>query len=247
MDASRFDRIVRSWVEAGSRRPILGVLLGGAAGLVGLADTPGKRKKKKKVALCLNGATITVPKKKKGSYLSRGATTGECPPTCLRQCTGKTCGSDNCGGSCGSCPGDKTCQGGTCACPAGEYECLDDICVPMDAVCCTEVQCNYPSLPGRRCLHGECVTWEGTCPAAADSCSSTVGCNGNANCGCYQSTEGETRCGSGVGMNPPCDVCDSSADCMAQFPGIPGVFCVEKGDGANCCPRACLRPCPPPV
>lgn len=244
MDASRFDHIVRTWAEAGSRRPILGMLAGGVAGLVGLAETTGKRKKKKKVTLCLNGSTITVPKKKKGSYLKRGATTGKCPATCTKRCTGKTCGPDGCGGSCGSCPGDKTCQNGACACPPGEIDaCGADICVPPNAQCCTNDQCDA----GERCVRGQCLTWQGTCQPDADSCLGGVACNSNPDCGCYQSTEGETRCGSWVDIDPDCGVCETTADCVAEFPGIPGVFCVEQGDGPNCCPGSCLRPCPPPV
>jgi hypothetical protein len=241
MDASHFDRIVRTWAEAGSRRPILGLLAGGVAGLAGLTEASGKRKKKKKkVTLCLNGATITVPKKKQGSYLSQGATAGKCPATCVRQCTGKTCGPDGCGGSCGGCPEGKTCQGGACACPAGEFECETNVCVPLNAVCCTDGQCSS----GKRCLHGQCVTWQGTCPAGADFCIAAHFCPGTDNCLCVQSTEGETRCGSGVGIKPPCEVCDTTADCEAQFPDIPGVFCVETGNGPNCCEGACVRPCP---
>ena len=59
-DASRFDHIVRTWAETGSRRSILGLLAGGVAGLAGLTRASGKRKKK--VTLCLNGQTIAVPK-----------------------------------------------------------------------------------------------------------------------------------------------------------------------------------------
>lgn len=242
MDAHRFERIVRTWAEAGSRRPILGVLIGGGASLAGLTAASGKRRKKKKpVTLCLNGETITVPKKKQGSYLRQGATAGKCPP-CVRQCTGKTCGPDGCGGSCGSCRGDKTCQGGTCACPPGEVnDCGGDICVPLGSVCCTDGQCAY--LPGLRCVHGQCLTWQGTCPVGADTCLSPQACSGS--CGCYQSTEGETRCGMSLGIHPDCDRCETSADCVAQFPQFPGVFC-KQGEGGCGCPGVCLQPCPLP-
>jgi len=33
---------------------------------------------------------------------------------CILSCTDKTCGADGCGGSCGSCAGDQTCQNGNC-------------------------------------------------------------------------------------------------------------------------------------
>jgi len=246
MDPSYFDRIVRSWATPGSRRPVLGLLAGGAASLAGLAGTSGKRKKKKKVTLCLNGQTLTVPKKQQGSYLSQGATAGKCPATCVPQCSGKTCGADGCGGSCGSCKGDKTCQGGTCACPPGDIDvCGGDICVPPDAQCCTDGNCS--GLPGRRCFRGQCLDWQGTCPIGADACAGTgSACGQTSNCGCYQSTEGETRCGTGLGVLPDCERCKTSADCVAQFPQFLGVFC-KKGEGAGCgCPGVCLQPCPPP-
>ena len=199
------------------------------------------QKKKKKVKLCLNGMTIMVPKKKQGGYLSQGATVGACSGACLPQCSPeKTCGPDGCGGTCGNCPGDKTCQGGTCACPPEDFDCGDGVCFPNPIQCCSTDQCQ----PGQQCVRGQCLTWQGTCSPAADSCSSPVGCDANDNCGCYQSTEGETRCGSAAGMDPPCEVCESSADCAAQFPAIPGVFCVQKGNGNFCCPGACVRPCP---
>jgi hypothetical protein len=242
MDASRFDRIVRTWAEAGSRRPILGLLAGGVAGLAGLTGAAGKRKKKKKkVTLCLKGQTITVPKKKQGSYLSQGATAGKCPATCVKQCTGKTCGPDGCGGSCGSCQGDLTCQGGTCACPAGETECAPGVCAPLIAQCCTDDNCQGV---GQRCLHGSCVAWQGTCPVGADTCVSPQGCNGNPDCLCFQSTEGETRCGSRLFREFECERCTTSDDCKEQLPDIPGVFCKQDEQAGCGCPGVCLQPCP---
>ena len=245
MDASRFDYIIRTWALAGTRRPFLGLLAGGVAGLVGLTEASGKRKKKKKkVTLCLNGATITVPKKKQGSYLKQGATAGKCPANCVRNCTGKTCGPDGCGGSCGACQGDKTCQGGACACPPGDIDdCGNDICVPADAQCCTDGQCS--GLPGRRCIRGQCLDWQGACPTGADGCAGTgSACGLTLNCGCFQSTEGDTRCSASIPPSGTCEICTTTADCVAQFPDIPGVFCVNPG--TDCCPGACRMPCPPP-
>jgi hypothetical protein len=39
------------------------------------------------------------------------------PSGCTPDCSGKNCGDDGCGGSCGSCTGGQTCQGGICADP----------------------------------------------------------------------------------------------------------------------------------
>ena len=43
----------------------------------------------------------------------------DCPASvCVPNCTGKSCGSDGCGGTCGACKGDQTCQpDGTCKSP----------------------------------------------------------------------------------------------------------------------------------
>ena len=49
---------------------------------------------------------------------------GECLPTC----TGKQCGPDGCGGSCGWCSGDDSCQAGVCtAVPGCKPECADQM------------------------------------------------------------------------------------------------------------------------
>jgi hypothetical protein len=45
-------------------------------------------------------------------------------PSCSPSCLGNVCGADGCGGSCGSCLGDSTCQGGQCV--AMTVSCEDD-------------------------------------------------------------------------------------------------------------------------
>lgn len=48
---------------------------------------------------------------------------------CLPDCTGKKCGDDGCGGSCGTCPSGQVCSNGRCAvCPAGTMLCADGEC-----------------------------------------------------------------------------------------------------------------------
>ncbi len=41
----------------------------------------------------------------------------ECTGPCVPQCSGKTCGSDGCGGSCGTCSGGMVCSAGQCTAP----------------------------------------------------------------------------------------------------------------------------------
>jgi hypothetical protein len=60
----------------------------------------------------------------------------ECGAPCTSSCTGLECGSDGCGGSCGTCDDGKECQAGQCAYPGAEYP---DICLgfqkPSKATC----------------------------------------------------------------------------------------------------------------
>jgi len=57
--------------------------------------------------------------------------------TCIPSCEGKECGSDDCGGSCGSCPEGKSCLAGSCeagSCSPGE-PCDDSDPCTMDDDC----------------------------------------------------------------------------------------------------------------
>lgn len=120
MDIPDIDTLAR---HLGSRRR----LLGGAAALATLVGTGeaaiGKRKRKKKVTICQDGQTLTVPAKKVKQRLKQGATKGAC---CVPKCSG--CGgSDGCGGTCG-CGSTQICDGGVCrAC---------DVICTGDAIAC---------------------------------------------------------------------------------------------------------------
>jgi hypothetical protein len=238
VESDRFDALTVQLVTPVSRRRsmgVLGFLVGGSLAFAGGIEA--RKKKKKKVTLCLNGQTVKVPKKRKRSYLDQGATSGACSGACVRQCGGKTCGDDGCGGSCGSCQGQLTCQGGTCACPPGDEECAPGVCVPTSSTaCCTDPDCQGDE----RCIRGTCVMWQGTCPAGADSCDFEVE-NCGAGCTCRQSVEGDTRCSDTDATFSACDECITSADCEAMYPMIPGVFCMTSGPG--CCPGRCRKPC----
>ncbi len=73
-----------------------------------------------------------------------------CVPACEPSCQDKQCGDDGCGGSCGTCPQNGTCEGGACSCEATCLSgtellltnctvatcgvglvCLDDACLPL--------------------------------------------------------------------------------------------------------------------
>jgi hypothetical protein len=148
-------------------------------------------------------------------------------------CTGKNCGDDGCGGSCGNCPGGGVCQGGRCACPTGRVQCAGR--------CCDR---------GQICVAGNCLTGQGTCANGADSCpGDPITCNQNATCFCFQSAEGTTRCGQPRLPETDCGNCTSSAICAAAFPGTPGIFCTIEtigpptGCGCLAGEGACVPPC----
>jgi hypothetical protein len=119
-----------------------------------------------------------------------------------------------------------------------------------------------PACPaGMRCAGTQCVVGQGTCPPGGSTCLSNSG-GGDCwlqaqeisdNCQCEISTEGETRCADGIGIDERavCGQCASSAECAAAYPDIPGVFCVRASGAANdCCSPGtrgfCMAPCPTP-
>lgn len=81
---------------------------------------------------------------------------------CVLDCTGKVCGSDGCGGQCGTCPDGQTCSSsGTCGCASGVL-CADGTCHQ----CCTASDCSA-SMGGVsecwRCFQGTCGYYSGFC------------------------------------------------------------------------------------
>lgn len=72
---------------------------------------------------------------------------GDLPACCTPQCQGRTCGDDRCGGSCGTCGGDKT----FCA-----NDCVDGQCVFSSSKLCKDRECGFdPVCPGESC--GACA------------------------------------------------------------------------------------------
>jgi hypothetical protein len=145
MDEQRFDALTRSLTRAHARRGALVAVLGGALGLLGLAETTAKHKKRKK----------------------KHKTTSPPPPsTCIPSCAGKVCGSDGCGGTCGiPCTGGKTCQDGLCVCPGGTRFCpTPELCQS----CCANADC---AAGAPTCESGTCCTAQGDpCTTSAPCC-----------------------------------------------------------------------------
>jgi hypothetical protein len=112
-----FESFVRFSSTAGSRRgyaaALIGLVLGGVAS--SHDDVEAKRGGRKR---------RSRRKSKKKSNMGGSAK----PPTCAPNCTGKTCGDDGCGGSCGVCGVTELCAQGKCVVGRGTCPTAADVC-----------------------------------------------------------------------------------------------------------------------
>jgi hypothetical protein len=123
MEAISFDALSRAVAQIRSRRMLVrlggGLLVGGSLARLGLAETTAKRKKRKR-------------KKRRKK-------------PCIPACAGKVCGSDGCGGRCGTdCASYEVCQNGRCSCtPAcDEKDCGDNGCGGVCGFCAIDATCS---------------------------------------------------------------------------------------------------------
>ncbi|MDD3647592.1 MAG: hypothetical protein PHS44_03795 [Candidatus Dojkabacteria bacterium] len=85
-----------------------------------------------------------------------------CTQICVPSCTGKECGSDGCGGSCGTCTGEETClPSGTC-----QKSCTPD---------CEGKECGNDGCGGScgTCDTNESCSTDSKCKPSGDSCSAS--------------------------------------------------------------------------
>jgi hypothetical protein len=146
MDGQRFDRLARLLGQPSSRRVILGLALGGGMGML------------------IEPREIYAKKRHRRGHKHHHHHQHK-PSACEPDCTGKECGSDGCGGSCGTCAGDAICQQeeGICFC-AGDI--CDDVC---RASCGTELRdpltCGCCKANGDSCVdEGSRSCCSGVCP-----------------------------------------------------------------------------------
>mgnify|MGYP000203293755 CR=1 FL=1 len=119
---------------------------------------------------------------------------------CTPDCSGKVCGSNGCGGTCGACPENSTCnaQGTACDCAHGFKKC-GNVCIANDRCCTNNTPDTCPG--GKKCCNGTCVAESECCPACGDG---KTCCNGTCLTTCVTApTPREERFGGG-GPAPGC-------------------------------------------
>jgi len=161
-----------------------------------------------------------------------GSHWGSCDCECQRNCTGRVCGDDGCGGSCGTCEKTQDCIDGQCLCI---FEtCMGECCDPGEK--CSNGLCCLPSCGSKLCGSDGCG---GECPPGCDpgqicdqqtwTCQTCVSdCNGK-------------ECGP--------DGCDGSCapGCSHGYVCSQGLceICVPDCTDRECGPDGCDGECPP--
>jgi len=173
--------------------------------------------------------------------------------TCTPACTGKTCGPDGCGGSCGTCTAPSTCgSSGTCVCtPAcSGKSCGPDGCGGSCGTCPTGTVCNSttgtcvstctPSCTGKVCGDDGCGGSCGTCPSGK-TCSTAGACVCAPSC--TGKTCGSDGCGGTCGSCTAPKTCDGTGNCACAPPNLvcAGACIDVTSDPVNCgvCGKIC--------
>ena len=188
MEHEHFDALARD-VAGVSRRVVAGVLVSGLAGLagtrLGFSAAAGKKRRKK-------------PKK------------GRCKPNCAE----RACGTDGCGGSCGTCTAGQVCARGECCVPEPKGATCAGRCGSRRNNCGQSVEC-------ATCDAGQVCLSNGSCAIA---CTANGDCGA---CGCSNpDIEGNHHCIAGPLM--PFVTCETTADCP------PNSHCQDIGNGGVC-------------
>ena len=168
---------------------------------------------------------------------------------CTADCTGRICGDDGCGGSCGPCPSDQMCVAGQCV-----GDCAPDCqgkqcgpdgcgascgwCIQCDggvsaALCRADGTCATPCCP--ECKDKDCG--DDGCGGTCGSCDSAHVCEGSL-CRCLGDCEGK-ECGTdgcGNSCGAPCAAglsCNAAGKCVC-VPACSGRECGDDGCGGSC-------------
>lgn len=191
MDHDRFDTLTRDMAGV-SRRAVVGVLLAGVAGLAGARFGPESEARKRR--------------KNQGK------------DRCRPNCADRTCGSDGCGGSCGTCTASQVCFGGTCCQPESRAATCAGRCGTRRNTCGQSVAC-------ATCPAGQVCLSNGSCAIACTDNNDCDACGGGA-CADLPNVEGERHCVNDLVQ--PITTCTGTVDCPL------GSTCKDLGGGGVC-------------
>jgi hypothetical protein len=149
--------------------------------------------------------------------------TGTPPPTCAPQCAATNpCGDDSCSGSCGTCPENEMCQGGTCRCrpQCDGKTCGPDGCGGSCGTCGAQEVCDggtclcTPECGTKVCGGDGCGGSCGSCTdQGAATCGTTGACSGG-RCERYASgTECQAATCTSESTLRPASTCDGQGRC----------------------------------
>ncbi len=131
--------------------------------------------------------------------------------TCTASCDGKQCGSNGCGGSCGSCSSGETCDG--------------------SGLCVTSC---IPQCDGKSCGDDGCGGSCGACPSG-QTCNSSGQCVSSCTPNCTGKECGSNGCGGTCGSCGAGETCDTTGTCVsACIPSCSGKVCGQDGCGGVC-------------
>lgn len=189
------------------------------------------------------GALADCERERLGAYLD-ALVAGACLPGC----SGRVCGDDGCGGSCGSCTGSLPCDAktGQCIC---EPDCVgracgDDGCGGSCGTCTTTLTCDtggacvcIPDCSTRVCGDDGCGGSCGTC-GANGVCSLVGACTCLPDCTSASKSCGDDGCGGSCGLCPFGETCNAAGTGCACVGDCTGRLCGPDGCGGSCgtCP-----------
>ncbi len=152
----------------------------------------------------------------------------------IANCSGKTCGSDGCGGTCGTCPNGKACSpAGTCVACSSNADCNDNNPCTNDS--CSSGTC----VNTNNSSQVKCSVSFGTCTATgSQTCSGGVygdctGATDPTKTNCNGKSCGPDGCGGTCGTCTDSKICSTAGICVCA-PSCSGKNCGPDGCGGTC-------------
>jgi hypothetical protein len=162
---------------------------------------------------------------------------------CTPQCSGKTCGGDGCGNTCGTCAHGYDCTSqGTCVL---RIECGNGVCqagencgnCPNDCKCDSGQTCNVNACCRPQCSGKNCG--DDACGGSCGTCSNGYVCQSGL---CTQ----QSSCGNGTCEPLQGENCESCADCKCSVGTCYNkACCTPQCSGKTCGPDGCGGSCGP--